>query len=89
MVLVPDAAAVGMGSLRPMRGAAEVASVLSGGARGATLAVVGGVTGFVWAPGGQIRGVVTFEIRDDRIVEISVTGDADRIANLEIVTLDA
>ena len=88
VVLVPDAAAVGMGSLRTMQGAGEVARALSGGASGATLAVIGGVTGFVWAPGGQIRGVVTFSLRDDRIVEITVTGDAARIADLDIVTLD-
>ncbi len=89
VVLVPDAAAVGMGSLREMRGAGEVANALSGGARGATLAIIEGVAGFVWAPGGQIRGVVTFELRDDRIVEITVTGDAARIAALDVVTLDA
>ena len=89
VVLVPDAAAVGMGSLREMRGAGDVANALSGGARGATLAIIEGVAGFVWAPGGQIRGVVTFELRDDRIVEITVTGDAARIAALDVVTLDA
>jgi RNA polymerase sigma factor (sigma-70 family) len=88
VVLVPDAAAMGMGSLREMRGADEVASALSGGAHGATLAVIEGVAGFVWAPGGQIRGVVTFALRDSRIVEIAVTGDAARIANLDIVPLD-
>jgi RNA polymerase sigma-70 factor (ECF subfamily) len=89
VVLTPDAAAVGMGSLRGMQGAGDVARALSGGARGATLALVEGVAGFVWAPGGEIRGVVTFALRDDRIVEIAVTGDAARIADLVIVTLAA
>jgi RNA polymerase sigma-70 factor (ECF subfamily) len=89
VVLTPAAAAVGMGSLRGMQGAGDVARALSGGARGATLALVEGVAGFVWAPGGEIRGVVTFALRDDRIVEIAVTGDAARIADLDIVTLDA
>lgn len=88
VMLVPDAAAVNMGSLREMRGAGEVASALSGGARGATLAIIEGVAGFVWAPGGQIQGVVTFTLRDDRIVEINVTGDAARIADLDIATLE-
>ncbi len=88
VVLAPDAAAVAMGSLRETRGAGAVAEVLSGGAQGATLAAIEGVTGFVWAPGGQVRGVVTFTIRDGRIVEIAVTGDAARIADLDIVTLD-
>ena len=88
VVLLPDAAAVAMGSLRETRGAEAVANVLSGGARGATLAIVDGVAAFVWAPGGQIRGVVQFTLHDDRIVAIDVTGDDERIAALDIVTLD-
>ena len=59
-----------MGSLRATRGAAAVASALSGGARGAQLAIVDGLTGFVWAPGGRTRGVVQFTISDGRIVAI-------------------
>ena len=70
VVLLPDAAAVGMGSLRETRGAESVAAALSGGARGATLAIVDGTAAFVWAPGGgDIRGVVRFTIDDGRIVE--------------------
>jgi RNA polymerase sigma-70 factor (ECF subfamily) len=88
VVLVPDAAAIGMGSLREMHGAEAVAEALSGGARGATLAIVDGAAAFVWAPGGAIRGVVQFTLHDDRIVAIDVTGDAERIAELDIVTLD-
>jgi RNA polymerase sigma factor (sigma-70 family) len=87
VALVPDAAAIAMGSLRETRGAAEVASALSGGARAATPALVDGVPAWLWAPGGQIRGVVRFTVRDDRIVAIDVTGDVERIAELEIVTL--
>lgn len=88
VVLLPDAAAVGMGSLRETRGAEAVARALSGGARNATLAIVDGVAAFVWAPGGRIRGVVQFTVRDDRIVAIDVTGDDERIRELDIVTLD-
>ena len=87
--LRPDAAAVGMGSLRDVRGAANVAGALSGGAQGARLAIVDGLAALVWAPGGATRGVIEFEVRDDRIVAISVTGDAERIAELEIVLVDA
>jgi RNA polymerase sigma-70 factor (ECF subfamily) len=89
VVLVPDAAATSMGSLREMHGAEAIASALSGGARGAVLAVVDGITGFVWAPGGDVRGVVQFTIRDGRVLVIDVTGDPARIAELDIVTLDA
>jgi RNA polymerase sigma-70 factor (ECF subfamily) len=90
VVLLPDAAAVGMGSLREMHGAEAVATALSGGARGATLAIVDGLAAFVWQPtGADIRGVVQFTVRDDRIVAIDVTGDPERIAQLDIVTIDA
>jgi len=88
VVLLPDSAAVAMGSLRETHGAAAVASMLSGGARGATLAIVDGIAAFVWAPRGHIRGVVQFTLRDDRIVAIDVTGDEERIRALDIVTLD-
>ena len=43
----------------------------------------------MWAPGGQVRGVVQFTIDGDRIVAIDVTGDDERIRELDIVTLDA
>jgi RNA polymerase sigma factor (sigma-70 family) len=83
--LRPDLAAVGMGSLRPMRGAEQVAGALSGGARGAHLALLDGVPGLVWAPGGHVRGAIEFSVRDGRIVAIDVIGDAERLARLEIV----
>jgi RNA polymerase sigma-70 factor (ECF subfamily) len=88
VVLLPDAAAVAMGSLRETHGAEAVAAALSGGARAATRAIVDGVAAWLWAPGGHVRGVVQFTVRDDHIVAIDVTGDTDRIANFEIVALD-
>ncbi len=84
----PDAAAVEMGALRGTRGAVEVASALSGGARAARVALLDGVAGLVWAPGGQTRGVIAFTIVDGTIVEIDVTGDPDRIGDLDIVLVD-
>jgi RNA polymerase sigma factor (sigma-70 family) len=87
VVLQPDAAAEQMGSLRLTRGAAQVAGALSGGAQRAQVAIVDGLTGLVWAPGGVTRGVIEFVISDDRIVAISVTGDADRISDMDIVTV--
>jgi RNA polymerase sigma-70 factor (ECF subfamily) len=87
VVLVPDAAAISMGSLRETHGAEAVANALSGGARAAQRALVDGVAAWLWAPGGHIRGVVQFVVRDGRIVAIDVTGDPDRISHLEIVPL--
>jgi len=88
VVLRPDAAAVRMGSLRETRGAAAVASSLSG-AKGAQLAIIDGVAGFAWTPGGRLRGVVQFTVTNGKIVAIHVTGDVKRMEQLDIVLLDA
>ena len=88
VALRPDAAALRMGALRETRGAAAVASMLSGGAQAAQLAIVDGVAALVWAPGGRTRGVIEFTVTNGRIVAIDVTGDADRIRQLDIVTID-
>lgn len=89
VVLQPDAAAVRMGSLRDTRGSEAVAAALSGGAKGARLAVVDGVAGLVWAPAGTVLGVIEFTVTDGKIVAIDVTGDAERIRALDVVPLDA
>jgi RNA polymerase sigma factor (sigma-70 family) len=89
VVLRPDAAAVHMGSLRETRGAAAVASTLSGGAKGAQLAIIDGLTGFAWTPGGRLRGVVQFTVTNGKIVAIDVTGDLERLEQLDIVLVDA
>jgi RNA polymerase sigma factor (sigma-70 family) len=88
VVLLPDAAALAMGSLRETRGADAVATALSGGARAAVFALIDGAAGFVWAPGGQVRGVVQFTVRDGRVVALDVTGDEERIRTLDVVLLD-
>jgi RNA polymerase sigma factor (sigma-70 family) len=89
VVLRPDATAVRMGSLRETHGASAVASALSGGAKAAKLALVDGIAGLVWAPAGRTRGAIEFTVVDSKIVAINVTGDAERIAQLEIVTLES
>jgi len=88
VVLVPDAAAMRMGSLRETVGAEAVASELSGGARGARLAIIDGLAGFVWAPTGQMRGVVEFTVANGKIVALRVTGDRQRLESLDIVPVD-
>ena len=85
VVLVPDAAAIGMGALRETHGAAEVASVLAaGGARGAHLAIIDGRAGFVWAPAGRMRGAVEFTVANDKIVAMHAIGDVARLEALHI-----
>lgn len=87
VVLQPDQAALRMGSRLETRGATEVASALSGGARGARLVLANGIPALAWAPGGRIRSVIEFTVVDERIASISVTADADRIAQLDVVAL--
>lgn len=89
VVLRPDAAALRMGSLRETRGAEAVASSLSGGAKGGQLAIIDGLTGFVWMPGGHLRGVVQFTVAKGKIVAIDTTADRERMQRLDIVLLDA
>lgn len=89
VALRPDSAAMRMGSLRSTRGASAVAAALVGGAQAARLALVDGVPALVWAPRGTTRGVIEFRIAAGRIVALNVTGDPERITELEIVLLNA
>jgi len=88
VVFEPDQAALAMGSRPPTRGAEEVAAALSGGARGARLDLANGLAALAWAPGGHVRSVIEFTVVGDRIAAISVTADSDRIAQLDVMTLD-
>lgn len=86
--LRPDEGAVRMGALRATRGAAEVAGLFSGGATAARLALIDGVAGLAWAPGGRTRGVVAFTIVDGRIVDIDLIGDRQRLETIDIVLVE-
>lgn len=74
-----------------IRGAKAVAEAFRGRARGAQPALVEGAAGAVWAPGGQVRAVFGFVIADKaggkaggKIVELEVTADPARIAELDV-----
>ena len=87
VVLQPDQAALRMGSRSETRGAMEVASALSGGARGTRLVLANGVAALAWAPGGHVRSVIEFTVVDGLVAAITVTADVDRIAELDVVAL--
>jgi RNA polymerase sigma-70 factor (ECF subfamily) len=89
VALRPDPAALRMGALRETRGASAVATALAGGAQAARLALVNGLPALVWAPGGTTRGIIEFHVADGRIAALDVTGDPERIGELEVVLLDA
>jgi RNA polymerase sigma factor (sigma-70 family) len=83
-VLRADAAAVQTGATTDVIGAAAVAEQFSGRARAARPALVDGIAGLVWAPGGEPRVVFDFTIVDDKIVEIEILADPERLRELDV-----
>jgi RNA polymerase sigma-70 factor (ECF subfamily) len=69
---------------REVRGARAVAERLRGWARGASLALVDGVAGAVWAPAGRLRAAFVFSIQSEKIVEIEVVMDPARLGQLDV-----
>jgi RNA polymerase sigma factor (sigma-70 family) len=86
VVLRADATAVQTGATNDVIGAAAVAKQFAGRARAARLALIDGVAGLVWAPGGQARVVFDFTIVDGKIVEIEILADPDRLRELDVKT---
>jgi len=95
-VLVADPAAVRMGATSKqwaltaeVRGADAVAATFAGRAEAARVALVDGVPGAVWAPGGRPKVVFAFTISDGKITGIALDADPDRLRDLDIVFLSA
>ena len=84
VVLRADPAAVQAGATPEVRGAAAVAATFTGRARFAQPALVNGAVGAVWAPGGQPRIVFGFTIADEKIVEITLAADPERLRRLDL-----
>ena len=89
VVLLPDAAAVGMGSLREHGARPQWRARCRAGRRARSSRSSTGSPRSCGLRPGKTRGVVQFTIDGDRIVAIDVTGDAERIRGLDIVLLDA
>lgn len=70
-----------------LRGAEAVAKQFDGRAQAAQLALIDGVPGAVWAPGGTPRVVFGFTIRDGKVVEIELKADTERLSRLTIEIL--
>jgi RNA polymerase sigma-70 factor (ECF subfamily) len=81
--------AAGAPALEPeIRGAEAVAATFRGRAQGATRALIDGVPGLAWAPGGQPRSVFSFAVADGKIVGIELVADPERIQKLDIVLIE-
>jgi len=82
-----SAARLGAGAPRlapEIRGAEQVAGTFSGRAGAAQLALINGVPGAVWAPGGRTRAAFLFTIANGTITAMEILYDPDRIAQLEV-----
>jgi RNA polymerase sigma-70 factor (ECF subfamily) len=88
VVVRADAAAVQSGASPEVRGAAEVARTFAGRARAAQPALVDGVVGLAWAPGGRPRVVFDLVVEDGRIVAIDLIADPARLGELELELLN-
>ena len=88
VVLRADQTAARMGAVAGGRGAATVAGFFCGRAKGAQLALVDGVAGLVWAPGGRPRVVFGFTITRGKISEITLRGDRALVREADVVFLD-
>jgi len=85
LAVAGSAANPGAPRLAPeVHGADTVATAFSGKAQAAQLALLDGLPGAVWAPGGTPRVAFAFTIEDERIVGIEVVADPDRVRRLEV-----
>ncbi|MBA3826514.1 MAG: sigma-70 family RNA polymerase sigma factor, partial [Ktedonobacterales bacterium] len=85
VVLRADPAAIKLGTASEVRGAADVASTFAGRAKVAQTALINGVPGAVWAPGGQPRVVFAFTTTLGKIVAIDILADAATLEQLDVV----
>ncbi len=88
VVLRGDAAVVRIGGAAEVRGAHGVAETFRGRAQGARLALIDGVAGALWAPGGKPRVAFRYEVRDGRIVRIEMIGDPALLSKTDLVVLE-
>jgi RNA polymerase sigma factor (sigma-70 family) len=91
VVLRVDRGAERPGASRELRGAAAVAEqvrTFASLARFARPALVNGAAGFVVAPRGRPLAVAGFTVARDRIAEIDLLADPDRLGALDLTVLD-
>jgi RNA polymerase sigma factor (sigma-70 family) len=88
VVLRADQAAVRIGAPVLLNGAYDVAGRFSGQAQAAQLALIDGVAGLAWVPGGTPRVIFTFTMTGEKIAAIDMTADPGRLRRLDLAILD-
>ena len=79
-----DRAALESGKVKEVSGAPDVASIFSGRAQVAQLALIEGEAGLVWAPGGKPRVAFAFTIVGEMIVAIDMIADPAHLGEMEM-----
>ncbi len=87
VVVRADATSVKMGAAPEVRGATAVLNTFLGRAVGAQPAIINGVAGAAWAPGGQIRAVLSFTVANGRVTAIDLVADRERLDQLDVELL--
>jgi RNA polymerase sigma-70 factor, ECF subfamily len=84
VVVRADAAAQKLGAKVEIRGAELVAKRFLTHGRGARVAMVGGLAGLAWAPGGKLRVAFYFSIVNGKIAGVELIADPERIRELGV-----
>jgi RNA polymerase sigma-70 factor (ECF subfamily) len=87
VVVRADATSVQMGAAPEVRGATAVLTTFLGRAVGAQPAIINGIPEAAWAPGGQIRAVLSFTVVDGKITAIDLVADRERLDQLDVELL--
>jgi RNA polymerase sigma-70 factor (ECF subfamily) len=91
VVLHSDATASPGGVPLTVHGAAAVAGgarAASARARYGSIALINGAPGLIMAPGGRLLIALVFTFSGDKISQIDVVADPDRLAALDLAILD-
>jgi RNA polymerase sigma factor (sigma-70 family) len=88
IVVRADEAAVKLGAPSEVRTPAAVAEFFLGRARTAQTALVDGLPGLVWAPGGRPKVAFEFTVAGGRVVEIHLRADPERLRPEALEILD-
>jgi RNA polymerase sigma-70 factor, ECF subfamily len=88
VALRTDREGVRLGAPEEVLGAHAVADVFVEYAGGVRAALINGLAGAVWAPGGQPRVAYVFTLDDGTITAVDRVADRDRLRDLNLVVLD-
>ena len=88
VALRTDREGVRLGAPEEILGARAVADVFVEYAGGVRPALVNGLAGAAWAPGGRLRVGYVFTVADGTITDVERVANRDRLAQLNVVILD-